>query len=100
MKQQALNILITKKADEDEKAIYKYISRKFGKIYAERIRSKLIELFTKLSVTPTAGRIAKNDHSLRVFIFYRQNKIIYKRTETDVVIIRILSAKRKSAGKY
>lgn len=37
-----LNILITKKADADEEAIYKYIARKFGKIYADHFRSKIV----------------------------------------------------------
>lgn len=95
-----LNILITKKADADEERIYKYIARKFGKIYADKFRTKLIELFKKLAVTPTAGRTAKADHTLRVFIFNHQNKFIYKATDADLTVIRILHAKTKKSAKY
>jgi plasmid stabilization system protein ParE len=100
MTHQPLNILITKNADSDEETIYKYISRKFGKIYADKFRSKIIDLFKKLAITPTAGRITKNDRSLRVFIFNSQNKVIYKTTEIEIIIIRILSSKRKTSAKY
>ena len=100
MSRPSLNILVTKKADTDEQSIYKYIDRKFGKIYADRFRLKIIDLFKRLAVTPTAGRVAKNDRSLRVFIFNRQNKVVYKTTESEIVIIRILRAKRKTAGRY
>lgn len=100
MSRQPLRILITEKADSDEEAIYKYIARKFGKIYADKFRLRIIDLFKKLAVTPTAGRIAKNDRSLRIFIFNRHNKVVYKATQTDVVIVRILSSSRKASGEY
>lgn len=32
--------------------------------------------------------------------FRRQNKVVYKTKETDVIIIRILNAKTKTAAKY
>ena len=95
-----LAVLITKKADADEEGIYKYIARKFGKIYADAFRSNIVKLFGKLAITPTAGRVAKNDRSVRVFVFHHQNKVIYKTTESEIVIIRILNAKRKATGKY
>jgi len=95
-----LNILITQKADADEASIYQYIERRFGTIYAHKFRSKLIALFSKLAQMPTAGRAAKNDRSIRVFIFNRQNKVVYKATETEIIIIRILHAKAKMSGNY
>ena len=95
-----LNIVITKKADGDEELIYKYIARKFGKQYADNFRKKIIELFKALAITPLAGRFAKNNRSVRVFIFSRQNKIVYKPTVTDIIILRILNTKTKTARKY
>ena len=100
MSKQPLNVLITKKADADEESIYNYIFRRFGKIYADKFCSNIIALFRKIALTPTAGRLAKKDPSLRVFIFYLQNKVVYKTTEANVTIIRILNAKTKSASKY
>lgn len=38
-----LNILITKKADANEEAVYKYIACKFGKIYADYFRARIIK---------------------------------------------------------
>lgn len=59
MNPQPLTVLITKKADADEEAIYKYISRKFGKIYTDKFRSNIIALFKKIALTPIAGRITR-----------------------------------------
>jgi plasmid stabilization system protein ParE len=89
----ALNIIITQKADNDEIAIYKYISEEFGEVYAKKFRSKLINLFHTLSTQPFIGRPAKNDHSLRVFIISRQNKIVYKIKNEGIIVIRILNTK-------
>lgn len=48
---------------------FTYIERTFGKPYADKFRSTLIALFHKLAGMPTAGRVAKTDRSIRVFIF-------------------------------
>lgn len=95
-----LNIRITQKADADEASIYQYIERTFGKVYADRFRVRLIELFHKLAIMPTAGRTAKAEPSIRIFIFNRQNKVVYKITEQDLVIIRILNTKARTTGNY
>lgn len=89
----ALNIVFTRKADKDEIAIYQYISETFGQIYANKFRSKLIDLFHSLINQPYIGRPAKNDISLRVVVVSKQNKIVYKVTEKNIVIIRIINTK-------
>ncbi len=78
MSRQPLTVLFTRKADADEEAIYNYISRKFGKIYADKFRSNIIALFEKIALTPIAGRMAKKDHSLRVFISIGKTKLFTK----------------------
>lgn len=95
-----LSILITEKADRDEENVYKYIARKFGSQYAEKFREKVIRLFKVLATHPLSGRPAKKDRTLRVFVLNRQNKIVYKATEKELVIIRILNTKTKMAKKY
>jgi len=80
MKAIPLNIIITKKADGDETSIYNYISEKFGRQYAEKFRKKIIDLFRLIALQPFAGRPAKNDSSIRVFIISKQNKLVYKPT--------------------
>lgn len=96
----ALNIIITHKADEDELAIYKYIADEFGEIYAKKFRKKLIDLFHILSIQPFIGRPAKKDSSIRVIIISKQNKIIYKMTDENIVIIRVLSTKTKISQNF
>ena len=88
-----LNIVFTRKADKDELKIYQYISEAFGEVYATKFRSKLINLFYTLTKHPYIGRICKNDRSLRVIIISKQNKIVYKVTDKNIVIIRILNNK-------
>jgi hypothetical protein len=39
-------VTVTEKANQDEEKTFKYISEKFGRVYAENFRKKLIELFT------------------------------------------------------
>lgn len=90
----------TNKADKDEKGIYKYITDKFGEIYAQRFRRNLIEFFHLLIKQPFIGRPAKNDETLRVFIFSKQNKIVYKIEDNNITIIRILSIKTNLSSKY
>lgn len=74
MNAQPLKIRVTQNADADETSIYQYIEQKFGKVFAQKFRSTLIDLFNKLAVMPTVGRVAKDDHSIRVFIFSHQKK--------------------------
>lgn len=93
-------ILVTKKADADEQLIYDYITKTFGEIYALKFRQKIIGLFKVLDRYPFIGRVAKNDNSLRVVLFSKQNKIIYKVTEKEIVIIRILNTKTHTASRY
>ena len=88
-----LEIVFTRKADKDEIAIYQYISETFGQVYANKFRSKLIDLFRNLSNQPYIGRPAKNDTSVRVIILNKQNKIVYKVAERKIVIIRILNTR-------
>ncbi|MGI8952346.1 MAG: type II toxin-antitoxin system RelE/ParE family toxin [Chitinophagaceae bacterium] len=93
-------IIITAKADEDERSTYNYIAGNFGEIYAQQFRTKTLEVFEKLCKYPFIGRVAKNSNRLRVLIFNKQNKIIYKVTETDVIIVRILNTKTNLSSKY
>ncbi len=72
---------------------YKYISEEFGVVYAKEFRYKLFDLFRIISTHPFIGRPAKNDQSLRVYIFSKQNKIVYKNTNEEIIIIRILNTK-------
>jgi plasmid stabilization system protein ParE len=93
-------VIVTSKADSDEAAIYQYISEEFGEIYAEKFRGKLIEFFKLLSKHPFIGRPAKNDSTIKVYVFNRQNKIIYKVIEDSIVIIRILDTKTRYSSKF
>ena len=95
-----LSIIITKKADTDETAIYNYISETFGSIYADNFRKKLIEVFKLLARQPFIGRPAKQDAFVRVLMMSRQNKIVYKITETEVVVLRILNTRTKLSGEF
>jgi hypothetical protein len=45
----SLSIIITKKADADETAIYNYIAETFGSIYADNFRKRLIEVLKLMS---------------------------------------------------
>lgn len=93
-------IQITLRADNDEQRIYKYISEKFGEVYAEKFRNKLVGLFKLLSRYPFIGRVAKNDPSLRVIIFNKQNKIVYKVKNEEIVILRLLNTKMNLSSRY
>jgi plasmid stabilization system protein ParE len=90
----------TNKADKDEKNIYKHITDKFGEIYARKFRRNLIEFCHFLIRQPFIGRLSKNDETLRVFIFSKQNKIVYKVEDNNITIIRILSIKTNLSSKY
>jgi toxin ParE1/3/4 len=96
----AYKVVVTKRADKDEEKVYKYISEKFGEVYAETFRNRLIQLFNLLSRQPFLGRPAKRDVRLRVYIFSKQNKLVYKVTETEIVIIRLLHTKTNFASKF
>lgn len=93
-------VILTRRANRDEAAIYKYISRKFGESYADKFRENLLKLLHLLSQQPFIGRIAKSNATLRVYIFSKQNKIVYKRTENSLVIIRILNTKTNLSEKF
>ncbi len=88
-----MNIIFTNKADQDEIAIYKYITETFGQVYANKFRQKLIALLNVPASQSFIGRPAKNDKSLRVIMIGKQNKIVYKVAEEDIIIIRILNTK-------
>lgn len=93
-------ILITRHADKDEQLIYDYITDTFGEVYAIRFRQKLIGLFKTLTKYPFMGRVARNDPSLRVVLLSKQNKVVYKIKETDVIILRILNSRTHLASKF
>jgi plasmid stabilization system protein ParE len=93
MSRLSANIIITKKADNDESTIYLYISDNFGKIYADKFRQKLIALFRVLALQPFIGRPAKKDPSVRVFIISKQNKLVYKLSDGEIIILRILNTR-------
>jgi plasmid stabilization system protein ParE len=94
------SLKLTTKADEDEAGIYAYISDEFGNIYAEKFRTKFIEFCHLLTKQPLIGRPAKNDATLRVFIFNKQNKIVYKVEDDAITIIRILNTKTNFSSKF
>ncbi len=93
-------ISFTKRADKDEIKIYDYITEKFGEIYADNFRQRLITFLQLLSKEPHLGRPAKQDSSLRVYIFNKQNKIVYKVKEHDITIVRILHTKTNMASRF
>jgi plasmid stabilization system protein ParE len=96
----AHSIIVTKKADTDELVIYQYISKTFGSLYANNFRKKLTEVFTLMAKQTFIGRPAKQDNSIRVLMMSKQNKIIYKLTESEIIILRILNSKAKLAGDF
>lgn len=95
-----LSIIITKKANADETAIYKYITETFGSLYAGKFRERLIELLKLMARQPFIGRPAKQDSSVRVLMMSKQNKIVYKISETEVIILRILNTRTKLSGDF
>ena len=96
----AYSVLITKKADNDEASIYKYISSKFGESYADKFRSRILQVFRLLAQQPFVGRPAKNNPSIRVFLVSKQNKLIYKVTESEIIILRLLNTKTDYAAGF
>ena len=93
-------IAFTKRADKDEIKIYEYITKKFGEIYADNFRQKLIIFLELLGKQPYIGRPAKQDNSLRVYIFNKQNKIVDNINEQNITIIRILHTKTNLASRF
>lgn len=91
---------LTSKADEDEAGIYTYITDKFGEIYAEKFRIRFIQFCNLLTKQPFIGRPAKNDATLRVFIFNKQNKVVYKVEDDCITIIRILNTRTNLSSKF
>ena len=93
-------VVLTRLADKDERLIYAYIKENFGLTYADEFRKKfigLLELFTK---KPFVGRPAKNDPTLRVFLFNKKNKVVYKIDNLKVVVLRILHTKTLLASRF
>ena len=94
------SLTLTRKADKDEADIYKHIIEKFGEIYADKFRETFIQFCHLLSKQPFIGRPAKRDSSLRVFIFNKQNKVVYKVADNTGIIIRILNIKTNLSSKF
>ncbi len=94
------SLRFTRKADEDEADIYKYIAEQFGEIYADQFRASFIQFCELLRKQPFIGRPAKNDTSLRIFIFNKQNKLVYKAEDNSIVIIRILNTRTNLSSKF
>ena len=94
------SLIFARKADEDEADIYKYITEQFGEIYADKFRAGFIQFCELLSKQPFIGRPSKDDASLRVFIFNKQNKVVYKVEDTGIIIIRILNTKTNLSSKF
>lgn len=53
-----------------------------------------------LTKQPFIGRPAKNDSTLRVFIFNKQNKVVYKVEDDCITMIRILNTQTDLFSKY
>ena len=96
----SFSIIITKKADADETAIYSYITETFGSIYADKFRNRLIDLLKLIARQPFIGRPVKGNASIRVLMMSKQNKIVYKITETEIVVLRILNTRTKLSGEF
>ena len=93
-------ITFTKRADKDELKIYGYITKKFGEIYADNFSRRLVIFLQFPGKQPYIGRPAKQENSLRVYIFNKQNKIVYKIKEQNITIIRILHTKTDLAFRF
>lgn len=72
------SLRFTRKADEDEADIYKYIAEQFGEIYADQFRASFIQFCELLRKQPAIGRPAKNDTSLRIFILLSKISLCIK----------------------
>lgn len=59
MSREPLNILIAKRPMQTSRPPTIKSSRKFGKNYADKFRSNIIDLFQKLAITPTAAALLK-----------------------------------------
>jgi uncharacterized protein YpmB len=60
----------------------------------------MIATFEKLAKYLLIERVAKKDKSLRVLIPNNKNKIIYKVTEEEIIIVRILNMRTKRSSDY
>lgn len=62
------------------------ILKRNSEIYADRFRDKLISVFRLFATQPFLGRPAKNIAALRVYLLTKQNKIIYKVHDEEIVL--------------
>lgn len=95
----AYKIVVTNAADKDEASIYSYIADKFGVVYADNFRNKLLRILKLLSNHPHLGRPAKRNAGVRVYIF-QQNKIVYCLKDDSLIVVRVLDMRTKIAGKF
>ncbi len=93
-------VQLTRKADDDEAQIYAYITERFGLVYAENFRAGFIRFCHLLTRQPFMGRPAKNDASLRVFLFEKQNKVVYKVENNHIAVLRILNTRTNLSSKF
>jgi len=93
-------VVITVAAAEDEAAIVSFITDRFGSSYAGKFRDELFRVLHLISRYPYIGRPAKQFTDVRVFLFNKQNKLIYKVTAEHVVILRLLNTRTDLSSRY
>ena len=84
---------LTQDADADLSAILWQGLETFGVHQTERYLTSLEELFAQLSLFPQSGRLRSDIRPPVRILPYRAHVIVYEQTKTEVVILRIRSAR-------
>jgi len=90
----AISIKWSPEAVEDLESIATYIARD-SQFYANAVTTKIIRQADKIIEQPLAGRKVSelNDESIREYFIYSY-RMIYKITETSLIIVAIIHGKR------
>jgi len=87
-------------AKEDLKTIHNYIAHD-SLIYAQRVTADIIEETESFSDFPERGRIVPeiNDENIREIFIYSY-RIIYERSDKDIIIHAVIHSKRDFNKAY
>jgi plasmid stabilization system protein ParE len=83
----AKSIIWTKRANSKFNSIIKYLELEWGLTVTEQFVKRAYDVIELLAEYPHLGTVEHQEKSIRGFVISRQNKIFYRETDQEIILL-------------
>ncbi|HEK21451.1 type II toxin-antitoxin system RelE/ParE family toxin [Mucilaginibacter sp.] len=91
-----LEVLLSKKAEQDFEDILNYIKKDFGSVAAVNFKDLIINFLELIGNYPEIGSLELPDKNIRAFVVHKRLKVFYNIRDKRIIVLRFFDTRQSS----